>query len=535
MTGSRRIYRALHERFVWGILVGGALLLRAVFSTSRMVISGDEMHYVESLHRFMQGRILDGFSDYWSFLYPFAAVPLGFLYGNAEAGLRLLSLFSGAALILPCMAIAKRLWGGRAALFAGLFIALHTILFIYSAMAMTESFFSLLIMLALLTFIRFMQEGGRRNVILTGLLLGFACLVRQEAQFLVLLPLIFLLAGAGKKGVERSLRARLTSSLLIVLFFVLPLLPHAVLLHEKTGRWMVQSKASVNLSSSVIWEEGLEREKFVYTLNEDGTDRRLNEIGRKSPLSILWEDKREIAARYVRNLADGAQQLPVLFVTPFLLLLIPLGLFARKWRHRGEELLLVSVGVFPFILYPLFKVQIRYLAPYLPIFLMWGGAGCAVLTGWVGENVSRARVVSALTLILIFGSLIPFSLHRYSLVRRGERLEYRQVGEWIRQHEGPEARIIAPPGASYSYYAGNPIATFIPWTDPSGLHEFSLRRRFDYLVLDSDYIDGYRPMMRSLMTEPETYGFEFLKVFDSDSGGRIFVYRIISPGDKNDP
>ena len=99
MTGSKRLYEVINERFVWGILIGGALLLRAVFATSRMVLAGDEMHYAESLHRFMGGRIMEGLSDYWSFLYPFAAVPFGFLYGDAEAGLRLLSVLSGAVLL----------------------------------------------------------------------------------------------------------------------------------------------------------------------------------------------------------------------------------------------------------------------------------------------------------------------------------------------------------------------------------------------------------------------------------------------------
>ena len=529
MTDSNRAYRIISERFVWGILVGGALLLRAMFATSRMVLGGDEMHYAESLHLFMQGRILEGVSDYWSFFYPFAAVPFGILYGDAEAGLRLLSTLSGAALLLPCMAIAKRLWGGRAALFAGLFIALHTNLLFYSSAAMTESFFSLLLMLALLALVRAMQEGGRGNVILTGLFLGLAWLVRQEAQFLILFPIIFLLAGAGGKGIRGPIRTRFAAALLLVVSFVLPLFPHAVLLHEKTGRWHVQSKASVNLSSALIWDEGLEREKYVYSLNEDGSDRRLNEIGKGSPFEILWKGRREIGGRYVRKLADGAEQLPVLFVTPFLLLLVPLGLFARRWRRRGQELLLVAVGVFPFVLYPLFNVQIRYLAPYLPVYLMWGGVGCAVLIGWIGENVSRARVISALALCAVFGSLIPYSVHRYSSVRNGERLEYRYVGEWLLRHEGPGARIIAPPGTSYSYYAGNPAATFIPWTDPSGLHEFSRRQRFDYLVLGSDYIEQYRPVISPLIAEPERYGFELLQVLYVATDRRIFIYRIASP------
>jgi hypothetical protein len=524
MTGSRRLYKDINERFVWGILIGGALLLRAMFATSRMVLAGDEMHYAESLHHFMRGHIIDGMSDYWSFLYPSAAAPFGLLYADAEAGLRLLSILSGAALLIPSIVIAKRLWGSRAALFAGLFIALHTNLLVYSAAALTESFFSLLIMLALLAFVRAMQEGGRLNVSLTGLLLGLACLVRQEAQILLAVPLIFLLAGAG--GVK-PIRNRVTAVLLLVVFFVLPLLPHALLLHEKTGHWHLQSKASVNLSSPLIWEDGLEREEYVYTLNDEGTDRRLNEIGRTSPFEILWRGKRELAGRYVRKLADGAEQLPLLLVTPFLLLLVPLGLFARRWRLKDQELLLVAVGAFPFLLYPLFNVQIRYLVPYLPIFLMWGGAGCAILTGWIVENVSRSRIVSALVLLVVFGSLVPYSVHRYSSVRNGERLEYREVGEWLLQRGGASARIIAPPGTSYSYYAGNPIATFIPWTDPAGLHGFSRRLGFDYLVIERDYIEQYRPSMRPLLEAPERYGFEVLQVFGAGGERSIFVCRIV--------
>ncbi len=527
MTGSNRLYRAVNERIVWGILIGGALLLRAVFATSRMVLAGDETHYAESLHHFMRGGILEGLSDYWSFFYPFAALPFGFLYGDAESGLRLLSMLSGAALLIPTMAVAKRLWGGRAALFAGLFVALHTNLLIYSAAAMTESLFSLIVMLALLTFIRAAQEGGRRDLILTGLLLGLASLVRQEAQILLALFLVFTLAGLGG---GRSIRERVTALIVIIVFFVLPLVPHALLLHEKTGRWHLQSKASVNLSSPLIWEKGLERERYVYTLNDEGTDRRLNEIGARNPLGIIWAAKRQLAGRYIRELADGSEQVPNLFVTPFLMLLVPLGLFARRWRLKGQELLLVTLGVFPFVLYPLFDVQIRYLVPYLPIYLMWGGAGCAVIIGWIGDTASRSRFVPALTLIIVFGSLVPYSVHRYSSIKNAERLEYREVGRWIGRQVGSSARIISPPGTSYSYYAGNPITTFIPWTDPEGLHEFSCRLNFDYLVLERDYIASRRPAMSALLEEPGRYGFELLKVFDTTAERRILVYRVACKG-----
>mgnify|MGYP001462641550 CR=1 FL=1 len=52
----------------WALLVGGALALRAGFSGARLVLEGDELHYVEILHRFMSGRFLGGIDGYWSCL-----------------------------------------------------------------------------------------------------------------------------------------------------------------------------------------------------------------------------------------------------------------------------------------------------------------------------------------------------------------------------------------------------------------------------------------------------------------------------------
>ena len=148
--GENPSNRNRSEFITWGILVGGALVLRGIFSSSRLVLGGDELHYAESLHRFLEGKILEGLSDYWSFFYPICAIPFGALMRDVESGLRLLSVLSGAALVIPCVVLARRLWGKRAARYAGLFIALHPILILFSADAMTESLYSLIIMLSIL-------------------------------------------------------------------------------------------------------------------------------------------------------------------------------------------------------------------------------------------------------------------------------------------------------------------------------------------------------------------------------------------------
>jgi 4-amino-4-deoxy-L-arabinose transferase-like glycosyltransferase len=514
------------DRIIWGILIGGAFLLRALFTTARMVLSGDEVHYAESLHLFMQGRIIEGFSDYWSFFYPLAAVPFGLLYGDAETGLRLLSTISGTALLVPCMLMAKSLWGGRSALFVGLLAALHTNLLAFSSAAMTESFYSLLLMLALLFFMRRVREGGGANAILAGLMLGLAYLARQEAQFILFLFVLILLVGKGGIGVGGPARKRFAGVLLLVIFYAIPIIPYSAVLHEKTGRWQMGSKASVNLSSPLVWEGGLERERYVYSLDEDGVERRIEEIGKKNPLEILWRQKGAIAARYFEKFSRGTQLVPLLLVTPFLLVLVPIGLFGRKWGDKGPETMLLLVGLLPFILYPIFHIEIRYLVPYLPIYIMWGGVGCAVITKWLGENTSRGALVAALLLFVVFFSLVPYSVRRYAGIRRGQTLEYREVGRWIRERCEPGARILAPPGTSYSYYAGNPAATFIPWTDTDGLLGYARRHRFDYLVLDERYIIDSRPMLEPLLNDEGYPGLDRVMTFSSAAGGMVMLFRI---------
>lgn len=510
-----------------GILVGGALLFRLLFLGCRRVLSGDEVHYAESLFRFLHGRFLDGVSDYWSFLYPFAAIPFGFLAGDAETGLRLLSVFSGAALVIPAVMIGHRLWGKRAALFAGLFIALHPNLISFSTAAMTEPFYSFLLLCAVLLFLRSVDEGGWRRHGAAGALLALACLTRPEAIVLLLLFLAGTLVGKGGQRPAASFASRVRRSLAMGALFVAVLIPYVVLLHAATGRWTGGSKAAVNLSSPMIWRDDLAREEYVYRLNDEGTARRIDDVGRENALRVLWREKGAVASQYLGKLGAGFGLLPLLFSSPFLLLLVPLGIFGwgRKAGDRGAKSLLLLLGLFPFVFYAVFRVEVRYLVPYLPIHLLWAGAGCAVLLDWFIGLVSTRRVYSGALAALIFLSLVPYTFHKYVVMKKSEPLEWRRIGEWIRDHEGPGARILAKSGCSISYYAGNPIATFIPWTDAAGLVRYARFNRFGYVVADEEYIRAARPALRSILESPSP-DFEAVEEFRTAEGARIILYRL---------
>jgi 4-amino-4-deoxy-L-arabinose transferase-like glycosyltransferase len=510
-----------------GILAAGALLFRLAFLSAPRVLTGDEGHYAESLFRFLHGSFLEGVSDYWSFLYPFAAIPFGAVARDAETGLRLLSAVSGAALVVPSFMIARRLWGGRAALFAGLFVALQPNLISFSTAAITESFYSLLLLCALYLFLRGMDHGGVRTYAATGAALGLAFLVRPESIAVLVLFVLFALAGKRNAGPGASFAAMTRRSIAMIVLFAVMLVPYFLLLRAATGEWTGGSKAAVNLSSPLIWQDDLAREEYVYSLNDEGTARRIDDLAGESALKILWRQKGAIAAAYPAKAGAGIGIIPALLTSPFLLLLVPLGLVGRRWRRedRGAESLLLALGLFPFAFYPLFRVELRYLVPYLPLYLLWAGAGCGVLLDWFAARVSARRAVSATLAMLVFLSLVPYTVHRYIVMEKTQPLEWREIGRWIAGNESPAPRILAHSGCSISYYAGIPTATFIPWTDAAGLVRYARFHRYERLVVDEDYFRAARPTLRSILDAPPPE-LEALGKFKSASGGRILVYRV---------
>lgn len=517
------------DHLVMGILASGALLFRLAFLSAPRVLTGDEGHYAESLFRFLHGSFLEGVSDYWSFLYPFAAIPFGLLAHDAETGLRLLSAASGAALVVPSFMIARRFWGSRAAVFSGLFIALLPNLISFSTAAITESLYSFLLLCALFLFLRGMDEGVMRPYAAAGALLGLAYLVRPESIAVLVLFALFALAGRRSAGPGASFAARARRPIVMALLFAVVLLPYFFLLRGATGEWTSGSKAAVNLSSAVIWQNDLAREEYVYGLNDGGTARRIDDIARESALKIFWRQKGAIASAYPAKLGAGIGLIPLLLSSPLLLLIVPLGLVGRSWRRkdRGAEALLLALGIFPFVFYSLFRVELRYLVPYLPVYMLWAGAGCGVLLDWFAARVSARRAASATLAALVFLSLVPYTIHRYAVMAKSQPLEWKEIGRWIGAKESPAARILAQSGCSISYYAGNPLATYLPWTDAAGLIRFARVNRFDYVVADEAYIRAARPMLRSILESPSP-DFETVRQFGTIEGSRIMLYRVKS-------
>lgn len=186
-----------------------ALALRIAYGLIADVPNGlgDDVWYHQVANGLAHGR---GFSDPFNSITPYGGVDFGTL-GQARPTAfhlplfpALLALFSsvgidsytahqvvgcalGAATVVVCGLVGRRLAGEWAGLAAAAVAAVFLPLVIRDSLLMSESLYGLLIALALLATLRLRDEPSARRALELGVVLGLAALTRSEALLLVLL------------------------------------------------------------------------------------------------------------------------------------------------------------------------------------------------------------------------------------------------------------------------------------------------------------------------------------------------------------
>jgi 4-amino-4-deoxy-L-arabinose transferase-like glycosyltransferase len=117
------------------------------------------------------------------------------LYAN-----RLLSVALGAVTLFATVEIARRFFGERQALFAGLFYVLCPFTLFHDRMALTEAGLAAFTALTLLFSIRLAESGRRRFAVLAGLCFTLAVLVKALGVLAVPIPLVSVLVLGPVRG-----------------------------------------------------------------------------------------------------------------------------------------------------------------------------------------------------------------------------------------------------------------------------------------------------------------------------------------------
>jgi 4-amino-4-deoxy-L-arabinose transferase-like glycosyltransferase len=208
-------------------------------------MSGDHVWYTVLGQRLISGNLREGLSMYWPPLYPVLVGAFSAVFGNAELAGRLVSVVSGSLLVAAEYLFVRRLYGKNAACIAAFLTVVYPMLVEYSTLGLTESVYTLMFTLALLSGLTAVFNGKWIRFFLTGVLIGACYLLKPEAfGFAGLFVLITL--GANLAGGRIKMSGPI-NALIFLIGFLLVSLPYVLYLRAETGRWGISEKLAAGL------------------------------------------------------------------------------------------------------------------------------------------------------------------------------------------------------------------------------------------------------------------------------------------------
>jgi 4-amino-4-deoxy-L-arabinose transferase-like glycosyltransferase len=452
------------------------------------------------------------------------------------AGL-LISHLCGGLLVVVIFLMAKEFYGSRTAWAAAAFAAAYPVLVEWSADVTTEGLYTLVLTLATWAGCRLLRSPSLKTGFVLGALFGWAYLVRGEAiLFMILLPacgIVAFLSRGAQEGRTSILRTWSPGWLAMGIGFALLALPYMLFLRSQDGSWAVSGKTMENLLSFDITEQGVpvDTEQARMALSADGLHLQMELARKESAARFLWLNRSRQLRKYVQNLLNEYVDVLPRAIYPAFLILIGAGMLGGP-RTREEwvrELYLAGVLALPFAFYPMFLVEVRYIAPVVPVALCWAGRGAVRVSDAVVAWTGAANERKTLVLGLVVAAVI--ALHAWPIERMIREdpwsfpLEHKAAGEWLRIHGKPHAKIMNRKSFVAYYAGGEPHVT--PYTDYPHLLVYARSQAIDYLIVDERYTLSARPGLQVLADAnhppPEL---ELIHSGEDVPGRRIFVYAI---------
>ncbi len=480
-----------------------AFAARLVALQFQSIVNEDGAHYLLLAEQLLSGNYREGFSTYWSPLYPLLAALASIVVGDLELGARMVSVMSGTLLVIPVYLLTRDFYGKNAARIGACFVIVYPFLIRYSVSVMTEAIYAFLFTSAVLAGWIASSRLSRKSFAITGVLFAACYLLRPEAiGFLGLMVAL----TVGAYLFQRIPSSKMLHSLAALLLgFAILSTPYLFHLRQQTGRWMISEKMYVHLPTQSP-DDSHWKERWL-RLSEDGqttlADRYWGGIrsedessGESQPIAGQTFTLSNIV-QSLRVLLYELRSLPNIFPLPLILLC---GVsFFRTRPSQIEWVKDAYLSVFlasTFLGYALLHMlDVRYLVPLLPLLIPWTAKGVVDLSFrlallarkvWRPEvpAASAARPLVGIITTCVVVYLFALALLPYTPAQRlrFQALEFKPVIAWIREQGVTSPRIMATGPIIPFYVHGEHI--YLPDEDFPTTLDYARRKNIRYIVIE---------------------------------------------------
>lgn len=459
--------------------------------------------------------------------------------GDYEWAGKAISLLSGSIAIGLLLLLAYELFGSRLlALLTALLVAVHPQTLYYSTHPFSEALYLCLILAALLSFRKVYQGGSILLAAICGMILGLAFLTRIPgiATVLTLLLLTFAALAAGRFR-SRPAIARFAA---VAMGFLLLAGPYWVSIHHHTGHWRLSNKVDPNVlireaySAHDPAQKVENYERLLY--GRDGAA-----APEQSGLfTSLLHQPLPVLKAYRHQFYLGLQLahfvFPLALVGLGLIALVRLAMGGDDARSRGIIYLSMLA---PFFAYPLGHVELRYMAPLIPVFVLLAVEGTrwaiSYLPRLFRQERTEAMVKRASLGLAVMATVVILAWSGRELAAYLQRtpwsepIELKQAGLWLKARAAPDAVIMARKPMT-AFYAARPWVP-LPYIDYEGLLRSLREQRASFLVMDEIFAGRLRPQLRFLLYEPDRIRalteLVPVHVLNEQRGRAVIIYQVV--------
>jgi len=536
-------YRRERTQRVWWILALLALAVRVPFLLQAQVLMTEGTTYVTLARNLLAGRGYVGILGETELVmvsaFPHLIAGLGWVLGDLVWAGRLISLLSGALLVVPVYLLGRDLFGEQAGRWAGLLVALHPLLVSYAPLVRVETPFMLAWLFGICATWKAMRSGpGSAWVWGVPIAFGGAYLLKTEgAVYFALSMALLFVTWVGSVPWRRWLPVLIVQSLI----FLLLAAPMVGWLSAQTGRLTPDTKGIVNYAIASRIMRGMDYQEAAYGLGPGGSpagpllDR--NRLVRVAGTSRgLRLDDPAYRRGMIEVLRKELSLLRWPVLSPLWLLFAILGVVAALARGEWRAGLFPAYYLLPALLgvATILFVWTRYLFPVIPLVALWAGNGVAVLAdvvtmGFVLRRPAIVRLQNTLGVLLTLMLVLSMPYTRVVLthLRQVPDQEQQEAGIWLAQEDpSPEKRIMSKT-SQVPYYAKG-VHVPMPDADPAGILTYAQIRGVDYAVV-SEAKDSERSYRVWLDPARAPEGWEAVYQ-GGDEGRRIVIYRLPSLG-----
>ena len=509
-----------------------AMGIRLYMASHNRVIGSDGVGYCEQAINFCSGKFVDAITRNQT-LYPIIIAFFHSFFRDIEFCGKMVSVISGALLVIVLYLFAKKLYSKKVALMSVLLIAFYPDYVYCSTEVMTESLYIFLRTAAILIGLSALKTNKKISFVVTGIVIGLCYLTRAIGllDFITMLIFIFLFTIV-RPG--RMLKKTVLPCLMLSIGFLPLFVSYIIYLHEAQGVWKLSGLGG---EQRLVWfdtkEAGDEKfEKDLYSLSPDAREFRESPRKKMGVFILIRNNFKRLPEIYLRALNQMYMVFIPSILSIFIIILSAIGLI-QCGMHKTDSFwdlyvlgwIIIPLLALGFVALPLER---RFLIPLFPFVLIWASKGIGELSQWAInalhiEKANIKKLFIGIISCIVLVSFVPALKYPMTTGKFWEPYERKLAGLWLKKHTAPDCKIMSRYRIIGFYAERKWVA--IPMSDYDKLLKFAQYNDIKYLVFDEVAVE-FRPQLAFLIDE--TKAPEELKpvyIFDDVPAHRFVIYK----------